>query len=81
MGIRPENISVAGAENTLTLKAKVEVVEPMGAESYLYLTTSHSNITARVEPHVRPDTGQTLELALEPDRLHFFDKQAGEALV
>ncbi len=81
LGIRPEHMSVAGGDSSLTFKAKVEVVEPMGAESYLYLTTTKSNITARVDPHVRPDTGQSIELALEPDRLHFFDKQNEEALV
>ncbi|MFW6303741.1 MAG: ABC transporter ATP-binding protein, partial [Candidatus Sumerlaeota bacterium] len=69
LGIRPEHMGVARREDSLTLKAKVEVVEPMGSESYLYLATAHSSLTARVDPHVRPDTGETLELALDPERL------------
>ena len=51
-GIRPEDIydklftSMASLENTV--KAVVEVVEPMGSEIFLYLMAGKSPLTARV---------------------------------
>ncbi len=43
LGIRPEDIqemSPGGSAEYGTIKAQVEVVEPLGAEIFLYLTTS-----------------------------------------
>ena len=80
MGIRPENIHdeerfLSVADNNL-VEAKVEVVELMGSETYLYLKVDgkESNVVARVDPRSTSRTGDTVKVAFETTRLPFFDK-------
>ena len=82
MGIRPENIHdeerfLAEADGNL-VEAKVEVVELMGSETYLYLKTTgkDSNVVARVDPRSKSRNGDTIKVAFETNRLHFFDKDS-----
>jgi multiple sugar transport system ATP-binding protein len=76
-GIRPEDINeksvAAFAQPNQTMTATVEVVEPMGAEVYIYLTTGTHNFIARVNGHQRAEVGQKLEMAMDLKKCHFFD--------
>ena len=60
------------------VEAKVEVVELMGSETYLYLKVDgkDSNVVARVDPRSTSRTGDTVKVAFETNRLHFFDKDS-----
>ena len=53
--------------------ATAEVVEPMGAEVYIYLNTGTHSFIARVNAHQRTAIGQKLELAFNLNKCHFFD--------
>ncbi|HYD84305.1 MAG TPA: sn-glycerol-3-phosphate ABC transporter ATP-binding protein UgpC, partial [Opitutus sp.] len=61
-GIRPENVhdtlSTADADPSRTIDVKVEVSEPMGAETYLYLDTGATSFIARVRPTDRFEANQ-----------------------
>jgi multiple sugar transport system ATP-binding protein len=52
-----------------------------GSETYLYLNVAGSNITARVDPRSTARAGDTIKIALDPNRLHFFDKDTEESLL
>ena len=87
MGIRPENIHdepeyVSNAANA-TIDCNVDVMEKMGSETYLYLSTSgkDENIIARVNPRTTSTTGQTIKVAFDVTRLHFFDKETEVTLL
>ena len=85
MGVRPEDlhdeeIFLQSAVDS-TVKAYVEVVELMGSETYLYLNVDGNNITARVDPRSTARTGDTIKIAMDPNRLHFFDKETEESLL
>jgi multiple sugar transport system ATP-binding protein len=85
MGIRPEDlhdeeIFIQSAQDS-TIKAYVDVVELMGSETYLYLTVSGKNLTARVDPRSTARTGDTIKIALDPNKLHFFDKDTEESIL
>lgn len=77
LGIRPEDIydklflGDASPENTV--KATVEVVEPMGAELYLYLKKGRLSFVARVDTHQKAEVNQDLEIVLDMSKAHFFD--------
>ena len=82
MGIRPENIHdeerfLSVADGNL-VETKVDVVELMGSETYLYLKVDgkESNVVARVDPRSASRTGDTVKVAVETNRLHFFDKDS-----
>jgi multiple sugar transport system ATP-binding protein len=68
-GCRPENISISDSG----VCAEVEVVEPMGAETYLYLNTGANSLVARVPPHERPAIGQRLHIVFDMRKCCFFD--------
>ena len=57
--------------------ANVEVVEMLGAETYLYVTVSgENNLVARVDPTVsRSKVGDVAPLAIDGNRIHLFDKE------
>ena len=83
-GIRPEHVGSPTAENTpgaVKIGATVEVVEPMGSESYLYMHTGKSNFIARVDSHRVCHVGETLELALMLDKGHVFDAETTNVIV
>ncbi len=85
MGIRPEDLHdeeiFLQSASESTIKAYVEVVELMGSETYLYLTVAGKNITARVDPRSTARTGDTIRIALDPNKLHFFDRETEETLL
>jgi multiple sugar transport system ATP-binding protein len=77
LGIRPEDVCDASAavnrEPGRTLEVTVEVCEPMGSETYLYLTTGASAFVARVGPTGRFDSGQKVNVTLRLENAHLFD--------
>jgi multiple sugar transport system ATP-binding protein len=74
-GIRPEHVgspSAEGIENALTIPAVVEVIEPMGSETYLYMKTGATGFIARVDPHRSCEVGDQINLAVIMANAHVF---------
>jgi multiple sugar transport system ATP-binding protein len=82
LGIRPEDLRVAdGAEPAgLTFSSRVEVVEQLGSEVLLDVRVGDDTMVAAVDPAVRVRPEDTLRLAVNPQRLHFFDAQTERAI-
>jgi multiple sugar transport system ATP-binding protein len=82
LGVRPEDVHVAtGADPAhYGFDATVEVVEPLGSEILLDVRVGRSTIVARVEPNVRVKVHETVKLAVNADRLHFFDAKTEQAV-
>ena len=85
LGIRPECIHdeemFLSAAKTGIIQATVEVTEMMGAETYLYLTCEGIPLTARVSPRSTARPQDEIQVALDPNRIHIFDKETEKALV
>ena len=83
-GMRPEDVHdrdyVPGKINGAPVSATVDVMEPMGAEIYLYLMSGKSSYVARVDPRSQGKPGKTMDMVMNLDRLHIFDKQTEKAL-
>jgi multiple sugar transport system ATP-binding protein len=75
MGIRPENLHVASDADPagLTFNSKIEVVEQLGSEILLDVRVGEGTMVAAVDPTTRAKVQDTLRLAINPERLHFFD--------
>jgi len=81
LGIRPEDLHEETAPRFgATATVKVEISEPMGSETYLYLDSGSTSFIARVKPTAIHAHGTTVHLALAPERLHLFDSESGAAL-
>ncbi|HEX2914654.1 MAG TPA: sn-glycerol-3-phosphate ABC transporter ATP-binding protein UgpC [Chloroflexia bacterium] len=79
MGIRPEHISDArysqDTDASNVIESNVEVVEPMGSEVYIYLSSGKHSFQARVDSRTRVRPGDPLQVTFDMDHLHVFDKQ------
>jgi multiple sugar transport system ATP-binding protein len=84
MGVRPEDIHdrdyAPGGLNGAPVKAEVDVVEPMGAEIYLHLVSGNKLFVARVDPRSQARPGKDLDVVMNLDRLHLFDKLTEAAI-
>lgn len=80
-GIRPEHITLVERSEDAGFRAVVDVAEPMGAETFLYLKTrSQHSFTARVEGTRNFELNQTLDLGIEFENVRFFDPETEEVL-
>ncbi|HKZ39924.1 MAG TPA: TOBE domain-containing protein, partial [Candidatus Hodarchaeales archaeon] len=83
LGIRPEHIEIAKSAFFLeTIEAKVDVVEPIGAETFVLAHVS-GNLTLTVK---HPGMGMfpidsIIHLRPLPGEIHFFDEQTEERIV
>ena len=83
-GVRPEDVGSAMAEaseNPPTIEASVDVIEPMGAESYVHLNTGKHTFISRVDAHKRFTVGQDAALPVLMSKSHFFDSETGKTIV
>jgi multiple sugar transport system ATP-binding protein len=83
-GIRPEAIhdllTVAAPDPGCTADVKVEVSEPMGSETLLYLDTGATSFVARVNPTDRFEAGQRVQVTFDLTHAHLFDPETEKAL-
>jgi len=84
LGIRPEDIHETEealakfAEDTFT--AEVSVTELLGAEMHLYLAIDDVDVIATVNPRIQVKANDKLKLAMDPSRLHIFDKETEQVI-
>ncbi|MBW6409992.1 ABC transporter ATP-binding protein [Clostridium weizhouense] len=79
-GIRPEHLDdndeIIAANPSSIIKGNVEVVELMGAESYIYFVAAGHNMTARVNGTTKSKTGDSIKLYVKNECIHIFDKDS-----
>ena len=86
LGVRPEDLYTPAAsppDKRLSgaLSATVEVVEPMGNEIFAYVRTSGgTRLVARLEPQTLADPGGAIDLRVDLDKVHTFDRETGQSL-
>jgi multiple sugar transport system ATP-binding protein len=82
LGVRPEDLRIAGPAdaNDLCFDAAIEVVERLGSEILLDVAVGSTTMVASVEPTVTARVHEKLRLAINPDRMHFFDDQTEAAI-
>jgi multiple sugar transport system ATP-binding protein len=81
-GVRPEDLHIAGVADPqdLTFNAAVEVVERLGSEILLDVAVGSASMVASVEPTTTAKVHEKLRLAVNPERLHFFDNETEAAI-
>ncbi len=86
MGVRPEDIHeepvFLEASPNSVINADIEVSENLGHEMYLYLTgVGKGTIIARVDGRAGLKEGMQVKLALDMNKVHFFDKTTTESIL
>jgi multiple sugar transport system ATP-binding protein len=83
LGVRPEHIlldAAASKASTDVLKAVVDLVEPMGSDSLVWLKLADNLISARVESNQHFEPGQKVDVRLRIGLASVFDEASGDRL-
>ena len=80
LGIRAENIEIVGSDDTLALRARVLVVEPLGSHNLVTLAVGGEQLRATTRPDERLERDQDVGLRIDPDRIRWLDAERAVAL-
>ncbi len=82
LGVRPEALHPANGADPAdySFATAVDVVEPLGNEILVNFRAGGAPMVARVDPAVQVKAHQNIRLALDPERVHFFDESSGAAI-
>ncbi|WP_107667783.1 ABC transporter ATP-binding protein [Cyanothece sp. BG0011] len=83
LGIRPEHITVENS-NTEHLQVKVNLVENLGNEIYLFTETldeTRSQIIVRLSGEKLIKIGEKIGLSFNAEKIHLFDSQTEQSLL
>lgn len=70
---RPEDLS--------TVRARIDVVEPMGSEVFLYLLNGQTSFVSRVDARTEVEPGHALDMSFNMDKMHAFDPETQVSLI
>ena len=80
LGLRPEALELGNTG----LPARVEVVEELGADAYVFCSTELGDesvrLVARTEARAVPARGERVSLSPRPNEAHLFDQETGQRL-
>jgi multiple sugar transport system ATP-binding protein len=83
-GVRPEDVKnpefMPPNIHAEKISCKVDVIELMGNEIYLYLVSAGNSFVARVDPRTAFKAGEDVQVALNMDNFHIFDTETEKAI-
>ncbi|MCF7928805.1 MAG: sn-glycerol-3-phosphate ABC transporter ATP-binding protein UgpC [Spirochaetales bacterium] len=80
-GIRPEDLEYLEAPaDTNNIPTSISVIEPLGAEIHLYVTTEKQQLITRVSPDHRFQVGDKAHFVPKLERAIFFDMETEEKI-
>jgi multiple sugar transport system ATP-binding protein len=83
LGIRPEDLSVVAGPgiSPATTTARLDLVESLGNETFIYARAGRHDLTARLSPpQPLPPLGSNIVLSFNLERAHFFDAVSGDRI-
>jgi multiple sugar transport system ATP-binding protein len=82
LGLRPEDVCPPSQRpDASTISGTVETVLPVGSDRFLGLKIEGSSVFVRVDKQSLHREGETVTLAVVPERLHLFDRATGTSLL
>jgi multiple sugar transport system ATP-binding protein len=83
LGIRPEDLHLVETVDHTgdpEIQLTARVTESLGDTLLVHGHVGDESLTVTVDPHRDVSSGDTLDLACDPDRIHLFDPDSGEAI-
>jgi len=72
VGVRPQDFRL---DESGPLRARVELIEPLGSETFVHFTWGKQPVVAKIPPGVRVASGDSIRLSVDPARVHRFDPE------
>ncbi|HEX9989516.1 MAG TPA: sn-glycerol-3-phosphate ABC transporter ATP-binding protein UgpC [Chloroflexia bacterium] len=91
-GLRPQDIHDArfaqgmldedeDPADLMPVRARVDVVEPMGSEVYLYLVNGQNTFVARMDARTEAQPDYVIDVSFNMDKMHAFDPETQQSLL
>ena len=78
LGIRPEDIRIENnLKNSIELEVLIDVIEPMGNETFVYFDIEKNPFIARVKPIRDLRSNERIKLYIDPVSIYLFNKNSG----
>ncbi|HEY1421411.1 MAG TPA: sn-glycerol-3-phosphate ABC transporter ATP-binding protein UgpC [Candidatus Dormibacteraeota bacterium] len=81
LGFRPEALTDRIVDGGTSMDMKVDVVERLGSDQFLYGQVGGDQVTARIDPRISVAPADKIRLGLDTRGLHFFDSETEQALI
>lgn len=95
MGVRPEDVHVdpafVKANPKTTFTTDISIVEALGSESIVYceldpehnsdITETKTRLVIKVDPKTMVSKGDTITVAIDPERIHLFDQETENTIL
>ena len=81
--MRPEHLERTpfdDPDRLITLSAETDLVEPLGSDTLALCRLPDLEMLARLTPGRVTGSGQTVDLTINPDKIHLFSKETGQRL-
>ena len=78
-GVRPEDLYDKKYVSTdipgTAIKAKVEVIEPLGAEIFIYLVIGKHSLVGKMDSCTQVKVEENMEVVIDMEKTHIFDSE------
>jgi len=81
LGIRPEHLLPKVSADDGIIDLKVEVLEVLGSDQYLYGRVGSDDMIARVDPELKVSLGDRVRLGFNMQRVHLFEAETEKAVL
>ncbi len=78
VGVRPENIIFKNVDKGIF--CKLELVEMLGHESYIYLKLNNTGVIVRADAGEKLNLGEEVKISFDPKKINIFDMETEEAI-
>jgi multiple sugar transport system ATP-binding protein len=76
LGLRPEAFALADAASDGAFTVTIRFVEPLGSDTLVFFSLGESEIIARLPPLPHLSEGASIDLAVDPAKMHLFDAES-----
>jgi len=80
LGVRPEHVLLSSSPSEGSIPATVDIDEPMGSDSLLWLSVDGQQLSARVAPEMTAAPGSTVHVSFEMAKASVFDAGSEQRL-
>ncbi len=81
LGIRPAALSIDDSTDECHIPAKIDVVEPAGSDTYIYLDRDGTELTVRTETSTEITAQGAVDATFDVSDIHVFDTKSGQNLL
>jgi multiple sugar transport system ATP-binding protein len=83
LGVRAEDVKIVtedASDMPGSFDASVQLLEPIGSDTFVELAVGPASIVARVTPDLPLEIGQNVRAEMAPSRIHLFERANGDRI-